>query len=59
MSKAKDNQSKPIEEGDQVRTKMRGGKHEGGAEKNVSAEKQAEKEDIKNPPKVSLHAKKL
>jgi hypothetical protein len=48
----KDKNSEPIEEGDQVWTRIRGGKHEGKVEKIVTTAEEAEEEGVKNPPKV-------
>ncbi|KAF2100591.1 hypothetical protein NA57DRAFT_74193 [Rhizodiscina lignyota] len=45
-------QGEPINEGDHVETKIRGGKREGDADKIVTTEKEAEQHDVKNPPKV-------
>ncbi|KAF2184451.1 hypothetical protein K469DRAFT_709213 [Zopfia rhizophila CBS 207.26] len=45
-------QGEPIEEGDHVYTKIRGGRHEGDVEKIVTTEEEAKKENVKNPPKV-------
>ncbi|KAK7178275.1 hypothetical protein PSPO01_15677 [Paraphaeosphaeria sporulosa] len=45
-------QGQPIEEGDHVYTKIRGGRHEGDVEKIVISEQEAKEEDLKNPPKV-------
>ena len=42
-----------IHEGDEVWTKIRGGKREGAAEKIVTTEEEAQRENVKNPPKVS------
>ncbi|OBT46916.1 hypothetical protein VE00_02002 [Pseudogymnoascus sp. WSF 3629] len=42
----------PIQEGDTVFTKIRGGKREGEADKIVLDEKDAKKEHVKHPPKV-------
>jgi len=48
-----DNDGVPISEGDAVWTKFRGGKREGEVDKVVTTEKQADNQDVKNPPKVS------
>ncbi|MCJ1318366.1 hypothetical protein MMC15_003694 [Xylographa vitiligo] len=40
-----------IHEGDEVWTKIRGGKREGAAEKIVTTEEEAQRENVKNPPK--------
>ncbi|MCJ1393801.1 hypothetical protein MMC18_006677 [Xylographa bjoerkii] len=48
-----DKNDQPIHEGDEVWTKIRGGKREGRAEKIVTTEEEAQKEWVKNPPKVS------
>ncbi|KAL8748335.1 MAG: hypothetical protein Q9184_007382 [Pyrenodesmia sp. 2 TL-2023] len=48
----KDKAGEPIKEGDEVWTKMRGGKHEGKVEKLVTSQEEAEEEGVKNPPKV-------
>ncbi|PVH91388.1 hypothetical protein DM02DRAFT_545899 [Periconia macrospinosa] len=45
-------QGLPIEEGDHVYTKIRGGRHEGDVEKIITSEQEAKKENLKNPPKV-------
>lgn len=45
-------QGEPIEEGDHVYTKIRGGRHEGDVEKIVTTEGEAKQEGVKNPPKV-------
>jgi len=49
----KDKDGVPINEGDAVWTKFRGGKREGEVDKVVTTEKQADSEHVKNPPKVS------
>jgi len=41
-----------IQEGDTVVTKIRGGKREGEVDKIVTDEQEAQKEGVKNPPKV-------
>ncbi|KAK7699802.1 hypothetical protein SLS64_011414 [Diaporthe eres] len=45
-------QGEPIEEGDHVYTRIRGGRHEGDVEKTVITEGEAKQEGVKNPPKV-------
>lgn len=47
-----DKTGEPIKEGDHVYTKIRGGRHEGDVEKIVTSNSEAEKEGVKNPPKV-------
>ncbi|MCJ1434830.1 hypothetical protein MMC27_004200 [Xylographa pallens] len=47
-----DKNDQPIHEGDEVWTKIRGGKREGVAEKIVTTDEEAQKENVKNPPKV-------
>ncbi|KAM0818659.1 hypothetical protein AB5N19_04471 [Seiridium cardinale] len=47
-----DKTGEPIEEGDHVYTKIRGGRHEGDVEKIVTSTAEAKKEGVKNPPKV-------
>jgi len=49
----KDKNGEPIKEGDGVFTKIRGGTHTGTVEKIVTTKEEAEKEGVKNPPKVS------
>ncbi|MCJ1405887.1 hypothetical protein MMC11_009117 [Xylographa trunciseda] len=44
----------PIREGDEAWTKIRGGKREGAVEKIVRTGEDAQKEKVKNPPKVLL-----
>jgi hypothetical protein len=51
--KIQDKDGVTIQEGDQVWTKMRGGKHEGQVEKIVTTKEDADAENVKNPPKVS------
>ncbi|KAM5529905.1 hypothetical protein BFJ63_vAg16088 [Fusarium oxysporum f. sp. narcissi] len=51
-SNIEDKNTEPINKGDHVWTRIRGGRHEGDVEKIVTTEKDAEKEDVKNPPKV-------
>jgi hypothetical protein len=48
-------QGEPIQEGDHVYTKIRGGRHEGDVEKVVTTKEEAEEENVKNPPKVVFH----
>ena len=50
---ASDKNGQPIHKGDEVWTKIRGGKREGAVEKIVTTEEEAQKENVKNPPKVS------
>ncbi|KAF9728431.1 hypothetical protein PMIN01_13564 [Paraphaeosphaeria minitans] len=45
-------QGKPIEKGDHVYTKIRGGRHEGDVEKIINSEQEAKEENLKNLPKV-------
>ncbi|KAF2256363.1 hypothetical protein BU26DRAFT_445100 [Trematosphaeria pertusa] len=45
-------QGEPIQEGDHVYTKIRGGRHEGDVEKIVTTKEEADQEGVKNPPKV-------
>ena len=49
----KDKHDEPIKKGDEVSTRIRGGRHEGEVDKIVTSQAQAEKEAVKNPPKVS------
>jgi hypothetical protein len=51
-SDIKDKQGEPINEGDHVWTRFRGGRREGDVQKIVTTEKEGEKEGVKNPPKV-------
>ncbi|KAI9858347.1 MAG: hypothetical protein M1824_004368 [Vezdaea acicularis] len=51
-SQVTDKQGEPIQEGDTVVTRIRGGKREGGVEKIVTTEEEAQEEDVKNPPKA-------
>ncbi|MCJ1378794.1 hypothetical protein MMC17_001893 [Xylographa soralifera] len=51
-SEVTDKNDQPIHEGDGVWTKIRGGKREGAAEKIIMTEEEAQKENVKNPPKV-------
>ncbi|KAH8903912.1 hypothetical protein BR93DRAFT_918006 [Coniochaeta sp. PMI_546] len=48
----KDKNGVPIKEGEEVFTKIRGGTHTGIVEKIVTTKEEAEKEGVKNPPKV-------
>ncbi|PMD54028.1 uncharacterized protein K444DRAFT_570555 [Hyaloscypha bicolor E] len=50
--KVEDKKGNPIEVGDTVFTKIRGGKREGEVDKIVMTEKEAKNEVVKNPPKV-------
>ncbi|KAK4032263.1 hypothetical protein C8A01DRAFT_41299 [Parachaetomium inaequale] len=52
MSETKDKQGEPINEGDHVFARSRGGRHEGEVEKIVTTKEEAEKEGVKHPPKV-------
>jgi hypothetical protein len=52
MPEVKDKNSQPIKEGDEVWTRIRGGKREGEVEKVVTSDKEAAEENVKNPPKV-------
>ncbi|KAI9694308.1 MAG: hypothetical protein M1820_009032 [Bogoriella megaspora] len=45
-------EGEPIEEGDHVYTKIRGGRREGDVDKVVISEEEAKEEGVKNPPKV-------
>lgn len=49
----KDKVDQPIDQGDEVWTKARGGKHEGIVDKVATTEGGAEKSALKNPPKVA------
>lgn len=49
----KNKHDEPIKKGDEVYTRIRGGRHEGEVDKIVTSQAQAEKEAVKNPPKVS------
>jgi hypothetical protein len=51
-SDIKDKEGEPIQPGDEVMTKIRGGKREGEVDKIVTDEADAEKEGVKNPPKA-------
>ncbi|KAJ4196196.1 hypothetical protein NW759_016428 [Fusarium solani] len=48
----KDKNSEPINKGDHVWTRIRGGRHEGDVEKVLNTEKEGKEEGVKNPPKV-------
>lgn len=50
----RDKNHEPIQEGDYVYTRIRGGRHEGYVDKVVTAKAEAEKEGVKNPPKVYI-----
>ncbi|OBT86099.1 hypothetical protein VE02_05401 [Pseudogymnoascus sp. 03VT05] len=50
--KVEDKTGNPIEEGDTVFTRIRGGKREGEVDKVALDEKDAERDQVKNPPKV-------
>jgi hypothetical protein len=52
MSETKDKNGEPINEGDHVFARSRGGRHEGEVEKIVTSKEEAEKEGVKHPPKV-------
>jgi hypothetical protein len=47
-----DKEGKPIKIGDQVATKMRGGKRTGVVSDIVTTQEEADKKGVKNPPKV-------
>jgi len=49
----KDKEGVPIQEGDNVWTPQRGGRHEGTVERVVATEAEAKQEGVKHPPKVS------
>jgi hypothetical protein len=51
--RVKDKDGEPIEVGDTVWTKFRGGKREGEVDKIVTTKEEAQEESVKNPPKVS------
>ncbi|KAI0836833.1 hypothetical protein F5Y06DRAFT_304945 [Hypoxylon sp. FL0890] len=51
-SQPKDKQGEPIQEGDTVWTKARGGKREGEVDKVVNTAEEAKEAGVKNPPKV-------
>jgi hypothetical protein len=53
-SSVKDKDGKPIEQGDSVWTRIRGGRHEGEVEQVATTEQEAKDANVKNPPKVSL-----
>ncbi|KAF8457916.1 hypothetical protein BDZ91DRAFT_685650 [Kalaharituber pfeilii] len=48
----KSKEGEPIHEGDHVYTPFRGGRHEGDVEAIVTTQEEADREGIKNPPKV-------
>ncbi|KAH8774976.1 hypothetical protein BGZ57DRAFT_760031 [Hyaloscypha finlandica] len=50
--KVEEKKGNPIEVGDTVFTKIRGGKREGELDKIVMTENEAKHEEVKNPPKV-------
>jgi len=50
-----DKKGEPIEVGDHVYTKIRGGRREGDVEQIVETQDEAQKADVKNPPKVVFH----
>ncbi|GAB1317898.1 Hypervirulence associated protein TUDOR domain-containing protein [Madurella fahalii] len=52
MSGLKDKNGEPINEGDHVFARSRGGRHEGEVEKIVTTEEDAKQEGVKHPPKV-------
>lgn len=49
---AEDKNSRPIEKGDDVWTRIRGGKHEGQVDDVVTTEQEAKDAGVKRPPKV-------
>lgn len=49
-----DKAGEPIREGDHVYTKSMGDRHEGDVKKIITSVSEAEKEGVKNPPKVNL-----
>ncbi|KAH6615953.1 hypothetical protein B0J18DRAFT_438545 [Chaetomium sp. MPI-SDFR-AT-0129] len=51
-SGVKDKNNEPIQPGDHVFARSRGGRHEGEVEKVVTSQKEAAKEGVKHPPKV-------
>ncbi|KAL5088416.1 hypothetical protein Trisim1_006623 [Trichoderma cf. simile WF8] len=51
-SNAQDKEGRPIKEGDEVWTPIRGGKRQGEVEKIVYTEEEAKSLGVKNPPKV-------
>lgn len=53
-SSVKDKDGKPIEQGDSVWTRIRGGRHEGEVEQVATTGQEAKDANVKNPPKVSL-----
>ncbi|EHK97713.1 hypothetical protein GLAREA_10004 [Glarea lozoyensis ATCC 20868] len=54
-SQVQDKNGNAIDEGDRVFTKIRGGKREGEVEDIVTTQEEAQKEKVKNPPKVVFH----
>ncbi|KAJ4291282.1 hypothetical protein N0V88_006284 [Collariella sp. IMI 366227] len=50
-SHVKDKQGEPIHKGDHVFVRSRGGRHESEVDKIVTKKEDAEKEDVKHPPK--------
>ncbi|KAL7957792.1 hypothetical protein V8C34DRAFT_284806, partial [Trichoderma compactum] len=48
----RDKEGKPIEEGDEVWTPIRGGKRQGEVENIVHTEEEAKSANVKHPPKV-------
>ncbi|KXX74793.1 hypothetical protein MMYC01_203295 [Madurella mycetomatis] len=52
MPELKDKNGEPINEGDHVFARSRGGRHEGEVEKIVTTEEDAKEEGVKHPPKV-------
>lgn len=52
-SPVKDKAGKPIEHGDHVWTRIRGGRREGDVEQVATTDQEAKDANIKNPPKVS------
>jgi len=51
-SEVRDKKGEPIQEGEHVFARSRGGRHEGEVEKVVTSKEEAEKERVKHPPKV-------
>lgn len=51
--KVQDKEGRPIEEGDDVWTPIRGGKRQGEVETVVNTEQEAKEVNVKYPPKVS------
>ncbi|SCO80704.1 uncharacterized protein FRV6_04917 [Fusarium oxysporum] len=51
-SNIEDKNAEALNKGDHVWTRIRGGRHEGDVERIVTTAKDAEKEEVKNPPKV-------